>query len=160
MKNLSDIPVRVESPDSAPADPGGLGGGVLALLREVLQLLERLRDGDEPGAIDLRSMPMVPGDRQRLEEALGQGEIEATMNSGGTTRIRETGICGVWWITHYGADDEVVAEMLEVTQVPALLVSQREDLQMGVEHLREHLTGPIATPASPTAREPNHDIDR
>lgn len=139
MKKLSDIPVHVESPDSAPADPGGLGGGVPALLQEVAQLLDRLRDHGEPGAIDLGSMPMVPGDRQRLAEALGDGEVEATTNGGGTTHIRETGIYGVWWITHYGADDEVAAEILEISQVPMLLVSQREDLQMGAEHLRERL---------------------
>lgn len=139
MKKLTDIPVHVEGPDSTPADPGGLGGGVQALLQETVQLLDRLCDRGESGAIDLGGMPMVPGDHQRLAEALGDGEVDATTSGGGTTRIRETGIHGVWWITHYGAEDEVVAEMLEITQVPTLLVSQREDLQIGAERLRERL---------------------
>jgi len=139
MSKLSDIPVHVQGAASRPGDPGGLGGGVSALLHEIAVMLDRLHDSGEPGAIDLRSMPMVPGDRQRLQVALGEGEVEAVIRSGGVTRIRETGIAGVWWIEHHGADDETVAEMIEVTQVPELLPSQKEDLQTGIQRLRQRL---------------------
>jgi hydrogenase-1 operon protein HyaF len=139
MSKLSDIPVYVQGVGSRPGDPGGLGGGVSALLHEIAVLLDRLHDSGEPGAIDLRSMPMVPGDRQRLQEALGDGEVEAVIRSGGVTRIRETGIAGVWWIEYHGADDEMVAEMIEVAQVPELLPSQKEDLQTGIQRLRQRL---------------------
>lgn len=139
MSKLSDIPVHVQGAGSRPEDPGGLGGGVSALLHEIAVMLDRLHDNGEPGAIDLRSMPMVPGDRQRLQEALGDGEVEASIRSGGITRIRETGIAGVWWIEYLGADDEMVAEMIEVAQVPELLPSQKEDLQTGIQRLRQRL---------------------
>jgi hydrogenase-1 operon protein HyaF len=140
VNKLSGIAVRVEGAPSAQHDPGGLGGGgVLALLHEIMVLLERLRDEGEPGAIDLRSMPMIPGDRERLQEVLGDGEVEAVIHSGGETRIRETGIPGVWWLEHHGADDEPVVEIIEITLVPDLLSSHEDDLQTGVERLRQRL---------------------
>lgn len=139
MSSLSDIPVRVEGPRPRIADPGGLGGGVQALLHEILVLLERLCDAGEAGAIDLGGMPMVPGDRERLAEVLGEGEVEAVVNVGGMTRIRETGIAGVWWVEHRGADDEAVTEMIEVAQVPALLLSHRDDVAGSAEGLRQRL---------------------
>lgn len=143
MSSLSDIPVRVENSPRPPAgDPGGLGGGVLAILQEILTLLERLQAGAEAAAIDLRSMPMVPGDRQRLQEALGEGEVEATVDAGGVARVWETAIAGVWWIEYRGAaDDEVVTEMIEVTAVPELLVSHRDDRAIAAERLRQQLAG-------------------
>ena len=70
---LSAIPIRVEQQD-ATASTGTIGGGVTALLVEIASKLDRLADGDEPCAIDLRSMPMSPADREQLLKALGQGE--------------------------------------------------------------------------------------
>lgn len=140
MTPLSDIPVRVETAAPAPAaDPGGLGGGVIAILHEVLALVEGLETGGTTGAIDLFSMPMIPGDRERLQEALGEGEITATFDSAGVSTIRETGVAGVWWIEHRDPEDKIVADLIEVTTVPELLVSRPEEVRRGARQLRQRL---------------------
>lgn len=141
MTSLSDIPVRVEAGAAAPAgDPGGLGGGVMAILHELLALLERLEADGTSGAVDLFSMPMVPGDRERLREALGEGELTATFDSAGVSTIRETGVAGIWWIEHRDPEDKIVADLIEVTTVPELLVSQPAEVRRGARQLRQRLS--------------------
>lgn len=139
MNKLAGIPVRIETTRPQPENEGGLGGGVAALLQEIAVLLDRLQESGEPGAVDLRSMPMAAGDRERLRDVLGNGEVEAVVESDGVTWIRETATHGVWWIEHYGGDEEMVAEMIEVTLIPAILPSQKEDLPVGADRLRRRL---------------------
>lgn len=148
MTSLSNIPVRVEGRRTETGPEGGLGGGVLALLQEIVVLLERLNESGQPGAIDLRSMPMIPGDRRRLQAALGDGEVDATVDCGGTTRVRETDVTGVWWVEHRGEDERIIAEMIEVAEVPELLRAHRDDIAKGAERLRERLTAESTGAAS------------
>jgi hydrogenase-1 operon protein HyaF len=112
-----------------------------ALLRELQTLLEALVDSGEQGSIDLKSLPMGPGDSQRLRMALGEGEVTAVVQALGPTRVAETGFPGVWWVTHYNVHDEVVAERIEVTSVPAILESPSADVAEGLQRLRSALRG-------------------
>jgi len=134
--NLSEIPIRVE-PNLAEE---GLGGGVKALLHEVLTMLERLVSTGTEGAVDLRSLPMTPDDWQGLYAALGEGGVDAVFESNGRSRVRETAVPGVWWIEHRDADDNVVASFLEVTTVPPLLTTDLVDVRAGIPRLRAMLT--------------------
>ena len=130
LTRLEDISVRVEpanggiSPVAAGAvtagavAAGGLGGGVAAILTELVTLLERLAESDIAAAIDLRSLPMSPQDRVELERALGDGEVQATVTAQGVSTIRETRISGIWWVEHRDPQGELIAELLEVTRVP------------------------------------------
>lgn len=134
MTHLVDIPVKISSAtQTAP------GAGVSALLRETLELLERLLRYEEGGAIDLRSLPFGAADRERLEEFLGAGEIEITLNLDGKSRLRETAYPGVWWVEHRNRDEALVAELLEVTAIPEIAVSAPEDIAAGAERLRARL---------------------
>lgn len=136
--NLSDIPIKVETSLAGE----GLGEGAKAILYEILTMLERLADAGAEGAVDLRSLPMAPGDWKDLTAALGEGDIDATFHDGaGRSRIRETGVHGVWWIEHRDADDNVVASFLEVTTVPAILATDTADIRAGSRRLRQKLTG-------------------
>ena len=96
----------------------GLGAGLDAVLAEVVQRLEQLAAGERPDAIDLRSLPLNPADRERLAEALGDGEVDITMRLDGASRVRETGATGVWWVEHRDARGELIAELLEITRIP------------------------------------------
>jgi hydrogenase-1 operon protein HyaF len=144
MSRLADIPIRIEAaggPGSAePVSTGGLGGGISAILAELSTLLERLAERQQAAAIDLRSLPMSPQDRTELRRVLGEGEVQATVNAAGLSSVRETRISGVWWVEHRDAAGELIAELLEVTQVPAILASASDEIAAAARALREHMS--------------------
>jgi hydrogenase-1 operon protein HyaF len=141
MSRLSDIPIRSESRtriEPPPAD-GGLGGGVVAILSELVSLLGRLVDTESPGAIDLRSLPMSAMDRAALQKVLGEGEVQATVTAQGLSRVRETGVSGVWWVEHFDQQGEMVAELIDVSRVPAILSSATDEIAASARDLRAQL---------------------
>ena len=143
MTRLTDIPVRVElAARSEPllSEAGGLGGGVEAILSELVSLLERLADGNSPGSIDLRSLPMSPPDRALLQRVLGNGEVQATVNARGLSKIHETRFSGVWWIEHFDQEGESVAEFIEVSRVPDILASAPDESAADARELRARIT--------------------
>ncbi len=161
MSRLAEIPIRIEGPaipggpassgaaassggpasTRALASSGGLGGGIAAILMELATLLEQLAASRQPAAIDLRSLPMSPQDRTELERALGEGEVKATVRAAGLSTVRETRIAGVWWVEHRDEAGEPIAELLEVTQVPAILASASDEIAAAARALREQLSG-------------------
>jgi len=147
VSRLTDIPIRIE----APTADGGLGGGVTALLNELATLLDHFDEAQESAAIDLRSLPMSPQDRVALQRALGEGEVRATIDAGGQSTIRETRIGGVWWVEHRDAQGELIAELLEVTRVPAIIASAPDEIAAGGRALRLHIAANAAHAPSPTA---------
>jgi len=122
------------------------GGNARAILRDIVGLLESLLESGEGGSIDLLPIPLNDEDYDLLDEALGEGEVDAEVTALGATKVVETGISGVWWVTHYNDADEAVAEFIEVAFCPEILLSPEEDVAEGVEGLKaglfeEHLTG-------------------
>ena len=94
--NLSDIGVRI---DSLPADAAAQDMA-RAILTEIDALLARLVASGESAAIDLRSMPLKPGDLAALRKLLGSGEVHALVQVAGPSEVQETRYPGVWWVTH------------------------------------------------------------
>ncbi|MGO9426201.1 MAG: hydrogenase expression/formation C-terminal domain-containing protein [Steroidobacteraceae bacterium] len=150
MSRLTDIPIRIEGPaiaggprsESAPSsglDFGVSSSGVSAILTELARLLDQLAENDSPAAIDLRSLPLSLQDRTELKRALGKGEVEASVNADGVSTLRETRICGVWWVEHRDAHGELIAELLEVTRVPEILASASDEIVAAARTLRERL---------------------
>lgn len=136
MTGLRDIGVKVVP---ASEDSGALTIPARAVLHELAALLERLVESGEGGSIDLRSLPLGPGDYERLAAFLGQGEVSAVVEALGPTRVRETAVRGVWWVTHCNTDEEVVAELLEVTRCPVILETQPDDAHASLAELRARL---------------------
>jgi len=134
MSSLDDIAIVVQQGN---ADTDSPSGQVLAILSEIESMLGALIDSGNTDSIDIRSLPMMPGDYEMLKKRLGQGEVSATVNALGPTQIQETGIHGVWWVTHYNADNDVMAEFIEVCQVPAMINTDMEDVQEGRGELNE-----------------------
>jgi hydrogenase-1 operon protein HyaF len=129
MSGLSDIPVNVEAGT----------GNVIPLLHEVRHALQRVASGEQGTVIDLRSLPLAPGEEARIEEALGEGEIRAELNALGPSTIRETAFPGVWFVTHRNVENEVVARFIEVCRVPDLLKAPPEDMEDAVRNLTRRL---------------------
>jgi hydrogenase-1 operon protein HyaF len=141
VSKFHNIPIHIE-PSATPDAPqagkvqGGLGGGVTAILSQVVNLLDALARGNGSALIDLRSLPMSPQDRLDLQQVLGEGEVTATVEADGQTRIRETGIAGVWWVEHFGQHKALIAEMIEVALVPQLLASAVDEIAAAALALR------------------------
>lgn len=141
MSRLTDIPIRIEAPArrELPPEITGLGGGVGAILSELVRLLEGLANGGAPASIDLRSLPMSPEDRAQLQQVLGEGEVQASVNAQGLSRIRETQVAGVWWVEHFDRGEELLAESIEVAPVPAILACALDEIAAAASHLRARI---------------------
>jgi len=113
---------------------------VLTILHEIETKLEALSLKGDASEIDLRGFPFLFGEYDVLKDFLGQGEVTATVEALGTTRVRETRLAGVWWISHENEQQEVVGENLEITRHPVLLTTHTDDVQDGLNDLRTNLT--------------------
>ena len=118
-------------------------GNVLPLLHEVRHALERLLATGEETTIDLGSLPLGPGEFNRIEAALGEGEVTATLNALGPSEIRETRYSGVWLVTHRNATDDVTGRYIEIARMPAVLLAQEPDMRSGLADLALALQGRV-----------------
>ena len=121
-----DIPVRVTEEFT---------GNVTPLLHEVRHALGALLDKGEQTIIDLRSMPLAPGEEAHIETALGQGEVRVELNALGRSDIIETQYPGVWLITHSNTDGTILGKYFEIALIPDILQAQEGDIQAGLEQL-------------------------
>lgn len=144
MNAKTNIPIRVVG-DRAPPNTQVLGGGLTAILHEVLAMLENLSAFGEGGQIDLRSLPLAPGEIGELKAALGEGEVDIRLQLGGLTRCRETGVPGVWWLEHRDDAGATVAEFIEVAFAPEILRPGREDIRAGMRRLENRIGAGRAT---------------
>lgn len=112
---------------------------VQPILHEIRHALEELLESGETSIIDLRSIPLAPGEEEKIINVLGRGEINAHLNALGPSDIYETRYAGVWLITHYNESESVVSRFIEITELPAILKSQREDMTVGLEEITEEL---------------------
>jgi len=114
-------------------------GNVLPLLHEIRHALQCWLDSGTPAMIDLRSIPMAPGEDEELTRRLGEGEVQARLSALGPSDIQETRYPGVWLVTHYNEDREIMGRFIEVTDMPAILKSQAVDVRAGLENLQHDL---------------------
>jgi hydrogenase-1 operon protein HyaF len=114
-------------------------GNVLPLLHEIRHALRRLAEGGEGTIIDLRSLPLAPGEEQKIEEALGRGEVSISIDALGPSTISETAYPGVWLVTHRNTEDEVIARFVEIARIPELVMAQADDMKAGLGELEETL---------------------
>lgn len=131
------IPIYVQTEEACSV------GNIRALLAEIAARLEKLDDHGETGMIDLNSLPLAPGEYEQLRQTLGQGEVSARIEAIGASEIIETHYPGVWWVTHYNVEGDIVADTLEITAMPEIIKSQAEDIRTGLELLRAQLNDEV-----------------
>jgi HupH hydrogenase expression protein, C-terminal conserved region len=134
---LAGIPLVVEARPMVHVDTGN----VPLLLHELRHALERLLTEGTTHVIDLRAIPLGPGEEERLLETLGTGEMRAEFNSLGRSVIEESSYPGLWRVTHWNTTDEITGRFLEVAFTPALLSSPPEDVSAGLARLTAVLDG-------------------
>lgn len=131
--NLKDIPIYTQAEEAYSV------GNIRALLAEIVARLEKLDENGETGMIDLNSLPFSPGEYEQLRQILGQGEVSARIEAIGPSEIIETHYPGVWWVTHYNVEGDIVADMIEIARLPEIIKSQPEDVHAGLERLKAQL---------------------
>lgn len=123
------------------ASPGEIvTGNVMPILHQVRHALRDLLEAGKSEVIDLRSIPMGPGEEDRLADALGQGEVQVRMSVLGPSEIIETQYPGVWLVTHYNNDSEIIGKFIEICAIPSLVMAQDEDIRAGLVQLKEQLS--------------------
>lgn len=145
MGTLGNIRVKVahgaSSPDSLQR--------VLAVAHQLQAMLETLVETGQSDCVDLRRLPLTPTDCASLRMLLGRGEVRAEMDCLGPTRIQETAVPGLWWVSHCNQDGQVLAELIEVTALPELLQPHPDELRAGPQRLRARMMRPGPAAAAP-----------
>jgi len=114
-------------------------GNVTPLLHEIRHALRALLTEGQSTTIDLRSMPLAPGEEARIETLLGEGEVRVELNTLGRSEIMETRYPGVWLITHRNTEDVLLGRHIEISFIPDILKAQRCDIETGLEQLSSEL---------------------
>jgi hydrogenase-1 operon protein HyaF len=141
VSRLDEIGVRVIPAEGEEPEASALSGNTTAILNEVLAALANLNETGETTLIDLNSLPLTAFDSELLRETLAEGEVHARIDAIGPTEVRETIYPGVWWVTHYNVEGDIVADVLEITRVPEILKSHPDDVRDSLTRLRELLDG-------------------
>ncbi len=114
-------------------------GNALPLLHQIRHALTALLTGGTETIIDLGAIPFGPGDEAVLEETLGTGEVHAVLTAMGESHVRETAIPGVWRIDHRDMAGALQSRFVEITMMPDILKTQREDAVRGLKVLEDRL---------------------
>ena len=112
---------------------------VKPILHEICHALARLSESGETTVIDLRSIPLAPGEEDIIIKTLGQGEVSAQLDALGPSEIIETRFAGVWLVTHFNENGNMVSRFIEVTEMPDVLKSQAEDISLALAALETEL---------------------
>lgn len=151
MSSLDQIPVVIESGSAdRPAHPADANprwhGNAEPILHEVRHALARLINSGETTKIDLKAMPFGPGDLEHLLSVLGTGEVQASIDALGPTRVQETAIPGVWLVDYLNSEAHRLALHLEIATVPEILCPQPQDLNDAIAALDARLNPDQSAP--------------
>ena len=105
------------------------------LLHEIKHALDKLIESGKTTMIDLRSLPLAPGEEDKILNTLGQGEVQAQLNALGVSEVLETKYPGVWIVTHYNDEQNIISRFIEVTTMPEILCSQTQDIMAAYSRL-------------------------
>ena len=122
-----NIPVEISQP---------MSGMLPSILNELVQHLQNLIENGQPHSIDLARQPLTSIDLIELEKLLGKGELSITLNTIGDSEIFETAFSGIWWVKHYTADQVLISQFIEITNIPDIIKSQPEDMQLALSRLK------------------------
>lgn len=130
MSKLEEIGVRVETENPSSGQVGAI----------LCELQTRLKTQNAEGlddSIDLHTLPLFPSDYELLKKTLGYGEIHISIDAIGPTEIYETAISGIWWLTHYNSEDEIIAEYIEITTLPEIVKTDSRELTVAERQLQQ-----------------------
>ena len=128
---------------------------VVPLLHEIRHALKALLESGETSVIDLRSIPLAPGEEEKLIERLGRGEVVAKLDALGSSEIIETQYSGVWLVTHFNEENSIIGRFIEITLMPEILKAQQQDIRGALAQLESALLQDEDAVNNETGREVN-----
>ena len=133
---MSDITIPVMDADKFNIQIGDeLTQNVKPLLHEIKHALDNLIETGHTTIIDLRSIPLAPGEEDKILNTLGRGEVMAQLDALGLSEVIETQYAGVWLVTHYNDENNIISRFIEVTTMPEILCSQTKDIMAAYSSL-------------------------
>ena len=114
-------------------------GNIPVLLHEIRHALARLLHEGASTCIDVKRIPLAPGEEERLVEWLGKGEVRAQLAALGSSEVTETAFTGVWLVSHCDDAGALQARFIEVTHVPDILRAQHSDMTDSLARLTARL---------------------
>ncbi|MCW8929361.1 MAG: hydrogenase expression/formation protein [Gammaproteobacteria bacterium] len=130
--SLADINVHVEN-----LHHDFETGNLHSILSEIKFALEQLLQHKKTHSIDLRAMPWSPGEEKKLEQYLGKGEIQIEMDALGKSHFYESKYSGIWIVTHYNPEGEVIGKLIEISYMPDMIFTREEDVKDSLERLQQ-----------------------
>ncbi|MDA8361927.1 MAG: hydrogenase expression/formation protein [Gammaproteobacteria bacterium] len=128
----SDVVIPVYPVAGAPSNGMTVAD---ALIQELAAALVTYLRTQRSHVIDLTCMPLSGEDKERLDAYLGLGETSMDIHALLRTRIEETRYAGVWRVRHYGPDDTVQSERIEVIDVPEIARASTADIGRSAQRL-------------------------
>jgi hydrogenase-1 operon protein HyaF len=120
---------------------------VKPLLHEIRHALQDLAEHGRSAIIDLRSIPLAPGEEEKILATLGRGEVSAQIDALGPSEVIETAYPGVWLVTHYNSEEDIIGRFIEITAMPEILCSQTLEISQSGLRLAACLEQAEADPA-------------
>ena len=109
------------------------------ILHEIQYALIKLLKSKQSSVIDLNAMPFAPGEKEKIRQELGNGEVEILLNAMGKSLLFETDYPGVWWIEHYNEDEQVTGTYIEIAPIPEIIQAVDEEISVGLQRLTQTL---------------------
>lgn len=110
------------------------------LLVEIKDKLPEYKPNAEPHVINLSLLPHTEEDIEFLSDNLGIGPTVILSRGYGNCRISSTKTNNVWWVQYFNSQDTLILNTLEISEVPAVAIASKEDLEDSAERLAEILS--------------------
>lgn len=86
------------------------------VLDDMLAALRSYRAGEPAITIDLNGLD--PQNIDLVNQAMGEGEVSATMNGPAPVLAQESVLAGVWRVQHMNTDKQVLRDTIEIGDIP------------------------------------------
>lgn len=123
--------------------PSTLPEGVMnapAVLTELEARAASWQNGQSAHVVNLTLLPQTEEDLAFLGSQLGRGPVTVLTRGYGNCRITATALHNVWWVQHFNAEDQLILNTLEITDVPVAALAAQEDIDDSRERLANILS--------------------
>jgi hydrogenase-1 operon protein HyaF len=111
------------------------------ILHEICQYYGEFCQNQTPKTISMRSLPLTKGDITQIDEYLGHGEVNITLNILGESLVWETNYSGIWRIRHKSGD-RIISDDIEICAIPEILISHIYDIKNSYQQYLKNLKLP------------------
>ena len=109
------------------------------LLTEINDRLPHYRPGSMPHVVNLSLLPHTQEDIDFLTHRLGGGPVVILSRGYGNCRITSTGTRNVWWVQYFNAQETLILNTIEISDVPEVACAAQEDIDDSAHRLLEIL---------------------